>query len=288
MLKTRLVTALVLALPTIGLIWWAPSWLFAGLVLLVMFLAAREWARLIVPASPARQRLSVLGVIAGLLGIGWVIPDPVATLQGTLPQNPGLVVLLVVTVLWWVLVLFLLATYRPGWGERRLGRWWRWLSAPLTLIPAGATLFWLQAYSPVLLLYVIVLVAATDSGAFFAGRRFGRHALAPEISPGKTREGLWGGLLAAFAVALVAAWGLDLPAGEALAFVLLGVVVSLVSTVGDLQESILKREAGVKDSGCLLPGHGGVLDRIDSLTAAVPLFFAGWWWLSLPWPGGIP
>jgi phosphatidate cytidylyltransferase len=139
-------------------------------------------------------------------------------------------------------------------------------------------LVWLHALDPMLVLYLILLVAAADTGAYFAGRQFGRSKLAPEISPGKTREGCFGALFVVIPVGLLGAWLFGLAALDALVFGLLSIVVALVSVAGDLQESVLKREAGAKDSGTLLPGHGGVLDRIDSLTAAAPVFLFGLLW----------
>jgi len=125
---------------------------------------------------------------------------------------------------------------------------------------------------PLLVLWLVLMVCAADIGAYFAGRRFGRRKLAPRVSPGKTWEGALGGLLM---VALVA-WGgaayFDLPPLGAIAF---GCGVGIFSIIGDLTESMFKRAAALKDSGGLLPGHGGLLDRIDSVTAAAPLYALG-------------
>jgi phosphatidate cytidylyltransferase len=121
-------------------------------------------------------------------------------------------------------------------------------------------------------LWLLLLVIAADIGAFFAGRRFGRHKLAPRVSPGKTWEGALGGLLAVGLVALVGAVHLSLPVAAGMAF---GCAVGIFSVIGDLTESMFKRAAGLKDSGSVLPGHGGILDRIDSLTAAAPLYALG-------------
>ena len=122
------------------------------------------------------------------------------------------------------------------------------------------------------LLSAFALVWAADIGAFFAGRRFGRRKLAPEVSPNKTWEGALGGALAGLAVAAAGAVWLDSPALPLLG---VGLVVVFASMVGDLTESMFKRFAGLKDSGRLLPGHGGILDRIDSITAAGPFFVLG-------------
>jgi phosphatidate cytidylyltransferase len=116
------------------------------------------------------------------------------------------------------------------------------------------------------------LVVAADIGAYFAGRRFGRNKLAPRVSPGKTWEGVAGGLVAAALMAAVGVWWFDVSAGR---FIALCMVVVVASIVGDLTESLFKRHAGLKDSGTILPGHGGVLDRVDSVTAAAPVFLLG-------------
>jgi phosphatidate cytidylyltransferase len=142
-------------------------------------------------------------------------------------------------------------------------------------VPAAVAIGRLAGHEPDgrrLLFLLVLLIAAADIGAYFGGRRFGRHKLAPRVSPGKTWEGLAAGLLAALLVAAAMARLLDFPALPWLAVCL---VVVLLSVVGDLLESMFKRRAGLKDSSALLPGHGGVLDRIDSLTAAGPAFLLG-------------
>jgi phosphatidate cytidylyltransferase len=123
-----------------------------------------------------------------------------------------------------------------------------------------------------LLLYLLVLIAAADVGAYFGGRLFGRHKLAPQVSPGKTWEGFVAGVVAAACVAVAGAIIFDMPFWPWLVLCLL---VAVVSVIGDLTESMFKRHVGLKDSGRLLPGHGGLLDRIDSLTAAAPTFLLG-------------
>ena len=118
----------------------------------------------------------------------------------------------------------------------------------------------------------MLLVVAADIGAYFAGRQFGRNKLAPRVSPGKTWEGVLGGVAGAAIVAAVGVTLFEVPIGP---FIGLSLVTVLASVVGDLTESLFKRHAGVKDSGSLLPGHGGVLDRVDSVTAAAPIFLVG-------------
>jgi phosphatidate cytidylyltransferase len=147
----------------------------------------------------------------------------------------------------------------------------------LVLVPAWIALISLHGsgqHGPALVLFVMVLIWVADSGAYFAGRRWGRVKLAPAISPGKTREGVYGALAGSVLCGLVLAW-MRPEIGGVVATIPLCILTCLVSVEGDLFESLIKRQAGVKDSGSLLPGHGGVLDRIDSLTAAAPVFLFG-------------
>jgi phosphatidate cytidylyltransferase len=137
------------------------------------------------------------------------------------------------------------------------------------------------ARGPLWLLFALLLIWAADSGAYFAGVRFGRRKLAPRISPGKSWEGLFGGLAAAMLLSAAMLHWLGLGWAQLPELLLLTVVIVLVSVVGDLFESLLKRHAGAKDSSQLIPGHGGVLDRIDSLLAALPVFVLGKIWLEL-------
>ncbi|HED18386.1 MAG TPA: phosphatidate cytidylyltransferase, partial [Gammaproteobacteria bacterium] len=131
-------------------------------------------------------------------------------------------------------------------------------------------------------LYLLVLVWVADSGAFFTGRQLGRTKLAPKVSPGKTWEGVFGGLVACALFAFAyARFFLGLQGAAMAGFVLVSLVTVLFSVVGDLLESLLKRQRGVKDSGALIPGHGGVLDRLDSLFAAAPIFLLGLRWTGL-------
>jgi len=146
------------------------------------------------------------------------------------------------------------------------------------MIPAWLALDFLYRLEPALLLFMLVIVWAADIGAYFAGKRWGRVKLAPGISPGKTWEGVLGGMLLVLALAAVRGLVAGNNLGVLLPFCL---AVALLSIVGDLTVSIFKRNAGLKDSGKLFPGHGGLLDRIDSVTAAAPLFALGVSWAGL-------
>jgi phosphatidate cytidylyltransferase len=153
-----------------------------------------------------------------------------------------------------------------------------WICGALVLIPAYLAIMSLYLLQPALLLFVLIIVWVADIGAYFTGKRFGKVKLAPKISPGKTWEGVFGGLLAVAVLALVRARWLEIEIVVLLPFCL---AVAIISIIGDLTVSMFKRNAGVKDSGRLFPGHGGVLDRIDSVTAAAPLFALGISWVGL-------
>ncbi len=154
----------------------------------------------------------------------------------------------------------------------------RWTGGVLVLIPLFVALLVLYRLDAQLLLFALLIVWAADIGAYFTGKQFGRVKLAPAISPGKTWEGVFGGLLLVGILSVI--WGRidELPLGVLVPFCL---AVAALSIVGDLTVSMFKRAAGVKDSGKLFPGHGGVLDRVDSVAAAAPLFALGVVWLGL-------
>jgi len=154
----------------------------------------------------------------------------------------------------------------------------RWLGGALVLVPLYVALILLYNVQPLILLIALLIVWVADSGAFFAGRTLGRVKLAPQISPGKTWEGVIGGLLAVVLLAFMLSIWVDVNLASFIPFCL---AVACVSIVGDLTVSMFKRTAGVKDSGSLFPGHGGVLDRVDSVAAAAPLFALGLNWVGL-------
>ena len=151
----------------------------------------------------------------------------------------------------------------------------------LLIIAAITAIFGLWQMSPWWLMYVFLLVWGADSGAYFVGRKFGLRKLAPMVSPNKSIEGLIGGLVTScLIIAVVAVAYLDVPATAFLLFMILSLITVVASVQGDLVESMIKRRAGIKDSGRILPGHGGVLDRVDSLLSATPIFAAGMYCLK--------
>ena len=183
--------------------------------------------------------------------------------------------------LWWLLpASVLLFVSRHGTAVLTDSRFWKAAMGLLILAPAWLSLVLLHERRPDgigLVLFLLVLIWIADSSAYFTGRRWGSHKLCPGISPGKTLEGVLGALLASVLFALVFILVNKMQAIESLIFLVICLVTVLVSVSGDLTVSLVKRKAQLKDSGSLLPGHGGIMDRIDSLTAAGPIFLAGMW-----------
>lgn len=239
-------------------VWLSPELVFSLVAGVAVLGAAWEWAGLAGLVTPALRIVWLLLVLA-LLGLAW---------WGTRMHH------VVPFLLWgfaafWTAILF--GLWRDGLWNSRAGFL---LQGIMVLVPAFFALLFLRRMNGGigLVFALFVVVWGADAGAYFSGRAAGRHKLAPRISPGKTWEGLFGGLvLAAIAGALASLWcPVPLPVLMPLA-----VVTGAVSVVGDLAESRLKRFAGAKDSGRLIPGHGGLLDRIDSLCAALPIFVLG-------------
>ncbi len=262
MLKVRILSAVAMSgLLLLGLFVLAPQrtvLVFAALGII----GAWEWAGFGGLHSGA-GRLAYAGAIALLLLLSWLwTSDP-----------KHLLILLSGACVWWAIA-FLWLVLAPERHQPRLAL----LCGVPVLVPAFVALSRLTiagngfARGPQIVLWLLLLVIGADIGAFFAGRNFGRRKLAPRVSPGKTWEGVIGGLCAVALVAWSGALYFHLPALPCVAF---GCAVGIFSVVGDLTESMFKRSAGLKDSGALLPGHGGILDRIDSVTAAAPLYALG-------------
>jgi phosphatidate cytidylyltransferase len=238
MLKTRILSALVLAPPVLAALWLGGVW-FVALMALAGLLLGREWDKLCEGRfGPAGVVLAVEGVAVPVLGASWV----------------SVAVIVVAAILAWYLA-------HPS---RRT-----WLAAGSAYIgiPLMA-LVWLSVDGRATLLWVVLLVWATDIGAYAAGRTIGGPKLAPRISPGKTWAGLGGGMASAAVLGSVV--GL-VAGGSGLALALLSAVLAVVAQAGDLTESWVKRHFGVKDSGVLIPGHGGLFDRVDGLLTAAPV-----------------
>ncbi len=266
MLKQRVVTSLILAPLVIAGVLLLPTQLLALLLAAVVAVGAREWAILSGIRGRAGQVGYSLTLLAIMLGVLYLLPEQ------------GYLWMIVLSVFWWTTALVRLSRFQGG-EEKTIGfEPLRALEGAAVLVPAWLALVMLhqrQDGGPVLLLFLLILIWSADVGAYFAGHRWGRHKLAPRVSPGKTREGVYGAMASALLCGVFLVWWLGTGLGQAPLVLLLCLVTMLYSVVGDLFESLLKRRRGLKDSGTLLPGHGGMLDRIDSLTAAAPVFLLG-------------
>ena len=265
MLRQRILTALVLIPLVVAAIWWLPTSAVAVLVGGLMLVSVWEWSQF-VPLTGGR-RWAFLALTAALM----ILLHPMVAGHGL-----GLPVLLLGG-LWWLVAAAWLRLYPGGFAAGHPAPAVRALLGLLVTVPCYLALWKLHALESGrwLIFLLLVLVWATDTGGYFAGKSLGRHKLAPSISPNKTWEGLYGGVALALALALAAAYTV-LPVRPLAGFLGLALLVSLVSVVGDLTVSMFKRQCGIKDTGVLFPGHGGALDRLDSLFSAAPVLFLGY------------
>ncbi|MGH8505936.1 MAG: phosphatidate cytidylyltransferase [Stenotrophobium sp.] len=266
MLLQRVVTALLLLPLLLGAIFYAPTpWLYV-ILSAAGLLIAWEWTGIMGMTGKTPQRVLFLLLTAVLLAAGWQLPVP---LRGVLFAVAGL---------WWLLALALLPGFPGNFQRRPPAKILMGLLGLLLIVSTLLALVTLHAGAngALKLLYLFFLIFAADTGAYLAGRNFGKHKLAPNVSPGKTVEGALGGLLLCAAWALTAGMWVFEPQGAMIWELLaLSLLVAVFSIVGDLTESMFKRVAGLKDSGNILPGHGGILDRADSLLAAAPIMVLG-------------
>ena len=272
MLRQRVTTALILAGALIATLLYAPYEVQAVLFGLVACAGAWEWGAL-VGARTSTQRLAFV-LPLGLACFGLWESMGLAGHQSKIAMQP----LLAASALLWSAMLLGLKSYPAGkwlWGRAGVRALMGWLILAATWFAVVVCLT--LDNGPLVIFFLILTVVAADVGAYFAGRRFGQHALAAAISPAKTWEGFWGGMLCVVAMAVLLWYNLPpshlhLGLGSLLA---LALATAGASVVGDLTVSLLKREVGLKDSGSLLPGHGGILDRLDSICGAAPVFTLG-------------
>lgn len=271
MLKERVVTAVVLLVVFAALLAFASVSVFSLVLGLIVAAAAWEWSRLCGVVHEHAQ--TAFAVVTGAVTI--------ISLNSPLVDTAIPVVMLVGLLFWLcVPIQFYLKPSLNAITDVSFG----WLVVGLIILPIAAlSLQYLRSYAPSasswLLLYALGVVWVMDIGAYFAGRRFGRRKLAPLISPGKSWEGVYGGLACSFVLFLLALIIGSWPEGSAFKLFIATVFAAAASVLGDLFESRMKRAAGMKDSSQLLPGHGGVLDRLDGVIAALPVFGFFWVWM---------
>lgn len=273
MLKQRVFTAVLMAAAFLLGVYWLSIPILAFLFALVIALGAWEWAPLAGLNHPFSRVMYLAAIVFGAFMLYRYAEFGGGVALG--PERERVQPILGAGCFWWCLALLGVRSY-PGsaglWNTLVL----RACMGALVLLPAwfaAIYLLWLEPRG-VFMIAMVLIVATADIGAYFTGRAFGRHALAPKVSPGKTWEGLWGGV---FCVALLCTvvWSFLPPRFDHLSLgvvLLVALVTGLASVLGDLTVSMVKRVGGVKDSGSLLPGHGGILDRLDSLCAAAPTF----------------
>jgi phosphatidate cytidylyltransferase len=266
----RVITAAVLVPLVIVGVLTLPSGIIALVFGVIALLGSLEWAALSGWHSP-------LGRAAYAGGIALVLS---ACYRLALAPDPGLLLLalFVAVFAWWVAASYFLCAYQRGGADLPNNALLTGGLGILVIVSAWAALVAIHARPQggrYLVLLLLLLIWTADIAAYFAGRRWGRVRLADRLSPRKTWAGVWGALAASLLVAALSALSLRLGSPGTLEFMAIALVTVVFSIVGDLFESLLKRRAGVKDSGTLLPGHGGVLDRIDSLLAAAPIFALG-------------
>lgn len=260
MLKQRILTAIVLIPLVFAALWFLPSAIVAVIVAALMLVCAWEWGGFMRLSNAARAAYvtatAVLLVVSHPLFLGGRVMAP----------------LLLLGLLWWVLATVWVMSYPAGFANDKPSKALRGVLGWAAILPCYVAIWNLHAleHGRQLIFLLLFLVWATDTGGYFAGKQFGRHKLAALVSPNKTWEGLVGGVVLAMLLAAAAGYWVFDPS-RVVAFTMLGLGVALVSVIGDLTVSMFKRQCGIKDTGKLFPGHGGALDRLDSLLSAAPV-----------------
>ncbi|HGJ5883065.1 phosphatidate cytidylyltransferase [Arsenophonus sp.] len=273
-LNARIITAIILIPLVIAALFFLPPNLFGYVIIVICSLAAWEWSQFIGWTVQIKRIISAVLFGICLLGLQLSFQD-----LSQLTTEPLIIYILSAGLVWWLVAIILVVTFPTS------ARFWsqsvilKILFGVLTILPFYCGMLVLKSVDYHIdnfigawwVLYVMLLVWSADSGAYFLGHLFGKHKLAAKVSPGKTLEGVLGGMLTAGIIAWL--FSLFVPVlliSKNLLFC--SVIVVIISVFGDLTESMFKRQAGIKDSSHLIPGHGGVLDRIDSLIAAIPVF----------------
>lgn len=272
--STRVIAALVMAPVAIASVLLLPTPFLAAAVAGLMMIGLWEWTLLSGIHSPLARATYLAANVGIMTALAWAASSGLSLLSD----------MALLGAFWWLLALAWLAHFNFASGNQAWVRGLKLLVGSLCVVPAWSALCWLhasQGNGPSWTLFALLIVWIADSGAYFVGVRFGRRKLAPRVSPGKSWEGFAGGLVATLLLAVLATPVLGIGWHRLPDMLLLTLAAALFSVLGDLFESLFKRHAGAKDSSDLIPGHGGVLDRLDSLLAALPVFAVGKLWLGL-------
>jgi len=268
MLKYRLLTAFLMGPLILWAIYAMPENFFALFSLILVSFGAWEWSAFAGWVKPLQRRLFFIVNVFLFVAVLFLANTELNT------------VIITASLLWWIICVPLLLSFpfqKNNFIHNRIIKTFVGIVLLLATLVSMVSIRNNPEYGSEFVLYLVLMIWFADSGAYFAGRALGKHKLIPNVSPGKTWEGVAGALIVTLVVALVAVNLLNIPSSQSLAFVLITFVTVIYSIVGDLSESMFKRMANIKDSGHILPGHGGILDRIDSLTSGLPVFLAGLW-----------
>ena len=266
MLKYRLLTAFLMGPIILWGIFSLPEFWFSFAAVILVTIGAWEWAAFVGLTKSLERTLFVLFNVALYLAILYL-------------QNSSINhAIIYSSVAWWLISIPLLLTFPFKDNHFLRSNLTKGLVGVLLLLATLISMVLIRSnpnYGPEFVLYIILMIWFADSGAYFAGRALGKNKLIPKVSPGKTWEGVIGALIVTIAASIIAIDILKIPSSDSVFFVLITFVTVVYSIVGDLSESMFKRMSDIKDSGHILPGHGGILDRIDSLMSALPIFFIG-------------
>jgi phosphatidate cytidylyltransferase len=279
LLKQRITTALILAPLAILAIFYLPIAYFSGLLMAIVAVGAWEWSSFMGLKQPV-YRLLYSATTLIIISLFWLLTPAVGTWNLNSDISFEISALLWLSSLWWVTAILLIFSYP------KLNKLWAnsslliGLLGWLVLVPTWLAFVFLRTnnynldefHGAQLLMYLFMLVWSADIGAYFVGKSVGKNKLLPNVSPGKTIEGFIGGVFCAVILTLFVGVILDWSSTKLVTALFVTLLITSISVLGDLTESMFKRQAGVKDSGTILPGHGGILDRIDSLTATAPVF----------------
>ena len=267
MLKQRVLTAIILVSVIICAVVFLPTKIFALLLAAIICVAAWEWTTC-AGFDAVAHKIAYVSVIFICLMACLLVLD-----------KPWVVLIIACGLFWWLLATYLVIYYQTNMTINLASSSLTAIIGGIILIPSWLSLILIHAKTTgtTLILFLFFLIWFADSAAYFSGKKFGNKKLASNVSPGKSWEGVYAALLMSFLFGTTYTFYTDMQLITAILFIVLTLCTVSFSILGDLVESMFKRMAGIKDSSQLLPGHGGVLDRLDSLTSAAPVFFVGLW-----------